>query len=92
MTDTVPAPELATYALLPSGLNATATGVDPTVIVLDRASVLVFITLTEFEDPLQTYALVWSGDMAIEFGELPTVIAAPAVLSEVSIGVTVPEP
>ncbi len=54
ITETVPALKLVTYALLPSGVTATANGPEPTGTVATTVLLAVSITETELEPKLAT--------------------------------------
>ncbi len=84
----------ATYAFVPSGVIAIATGSFPTGIAVPAVFVAVLIGVTlpftsELLPSFTTYAVAPSGVMAIAAGASPTGIGVPAVLVAVLIGVTV---
>src|SRR6218665_3046330 len=78
-TDTEPAPTLATYAVLPSGVTATPPGPVPTVMALVTVPVAVSITDTEPDPSLVTDAVLAAGVTATRNGLVPTVMVLVAV-------------
>ena len=78
--------------MVPSGLNATPIGPEPTAIAAPATPVATVIGVTVPEAVLTTYAFVPSGLKATLCGWVPTVIAVPGVFVATVMGVTVPEP
>ena len=88
---TVPSPWLATYAVVPSGVMATARGELPTPMVVPGVAGKT-MGVTVLSPWLATYAVEPSGVMAMAAGALPTAMGLPAVFVVVSMGVTVSSP
>src|SRR6218665_3696417 len=83
--DTEPDPLLVTYAVRPSGVTATPTGVESTVMVLVTVPVAVLILDTEPDPLLAAYTVLPSGVTATPAGRKPTAMVLVTVPVAVSI-------